>query len=200
MILFDKLRPYTLYLASQSPRRKQILQEAGFVFSLLSTDEVEEKYPSGLSPVDVAVFLSSLKTTVLPVLQRNELVITADTIVVCDGDIMGKPASLDEAALFLHRLSDHTHQVITGVTLTASSRQCSFHAISEVHFAPLTEEEIDYYLQHYAPLDKAGAYGIQEFIGMIGITHINGSFYNVMGLPVSLLYHEMEKFINDILA
>ncbi len=195
MLLFDNISSYKLYLASGSPRRKQILEEAGFLFEMMQTKGVEETIPQGMAPVDVAVYLSELKAKVLPRLSKKDIVITADTIVVLNGKIIGKPLSDEHAKKMLKSLSGQTHQVITGVTLTSRSKQVSFYASSDVTFTDLSDDEIAYYVNQHKPLDKAGAYGIQEFIGMIGVTGMNGSFYNVMGLPVALVYKKIRDFI-----
>jgi len=177
-----------LYLVSKSPRRKQLLQEMGFSFKVLPTN-VEEVYPEHLTPVQIAEYLSRLKLTPINFSEysENELFISCDTIVVLDGMILGKPKTAAEAATMLRQLSGKTHQVISGLTVASKGKSITKHSITEVTFKPLSEEEIQYYIKHYKPFDKAGAYGIQEWIGLIGVTSIRGCFYNVMGLPTQLL-------------
>lgn len=188
------LPEYNIILASKSPRRQQLLQTLGLSFTV-KTKEVEELYPDELSNVEVPVYLAQLKATPFQSeLKTNDLLITADTI-VCLGDvILGKPADYDEAFQMLRSLSHRTHEVITGVCLTSKYKQLTFHATSHVEFKVLTKAEIDYYIRTFKPFDKAGAYGIQEWIGAIGITHIEGSFYNVMGLPIQKLYDKIQTF------
>lgn len=182
---------YNYILASKSPRRQELLHLMGIEFSV-KVKEVEEKFPEGLSKYEIPEFLARLKSSpFLPELQKNDLLITADTIVYLDGEVLGKPGNPKEAENMLQKLSGKEHQVISGVCLTSCSKQTSFHAETNVQFKQLTEEEIQFYIKTYKPFDKAGAYGIQEWIGFIGITHIEGSFYNVMGLPVQQLYEEI---------
>lgn len=185
---------FNYILASKSPRRQEILRMLGMEFSV-KTKEVEEKFPDGMSKNEIPEFLARLKAEpFLPELQKNDLLITADTIVYLDGEVLGKPASKAEATKMLQKLSGKEHQVISGVCLSSFNKQLAFHAETNVRFKNLSEEEIQFYIQTYKPFDKAGAYGIQEWIGFIGITHIEGSFYNVMGLPVQQLYQEILKF------
>ena len=177
-----------LYLVSKSPRRKQLLKGMGFSFKVLPTN-VEETYPEHLTPVQIAEYLSRLKLTPINFSKysENELFISCDTIVVLNGMILGKPKTAAEAATMLRQLSSKTHQVISGLTVASKGKSITKHSITEVTFKPLSEEEIQYYIKHYKPFDKAGAYGIQEWIGLIGVTSIRGCFYNVMGLPTQLL-------------
>ncbi len=185
---------YNFILASKSPRRQQLLKSLDIDFSV-QTREVEENYPDHLSREEVPVYLAKLKAAAFKTeLKENDLLITADTV-VCLGDrVLGKPAGYNEAFSMLSDLSGKNHQVITGVCLTSRSKQNSFYSVSEVTFKALTKEEIDYYILNYKPYDKAGAYGIQEWLGTIGINHIEGSFYNVMGLPIQKLYEMIKKF------
>lgn len=185
---------YNYILASKSPRRQQLLQGLGIDFEV-RLKEVDETYPVDMPPEDIPVFLAELKSRAfIEGMQPDDLIITADTIVSLEGGIIGKPNDYDDAKKLLRALSGKEHQVISGVCLTSVRKQKSFNAITNVQFKELSESEIDYYIQSFMPLDKAGAYGIQEWIGYIGITHIEGSFYNVMGLPVQRLYEEIMLF------
>jgi len=185
---------YNYILASKSPRRNQLLQSLGITFQLV-IKEVEENYPENLTKEEIPVFLAELKAKpFLTDLGENDLIITADTIVWFNGEVLGKPNDKADAKKMLRQLSGNEHQVISGVCLTSKFKQKSFHSISNVQFKFLTDSEIDYYISEFKPFDKAGAYGIQEWIGTIGITHIEGSFYNVMGLPIQKLYEEIQKF------
>lgn len=189
MKALGNISDYRVVLASGSPRRRELLAMLGVEFEVSPIKGLEETYPSTLPAEEVAVFLSRLKAeAVLPTLSDNELVITADTVVICDGDVLGKPHDEAEARAMLRRLSGRTHTVVTGVSVTTSKGIITRSASTEVEFAPLREEEIDEYVECYRPLDKAGAYGIQEWIGAAGIKGIRGSFYNVMGLPLHVLY------------
>ncbi len=184
----------SIILASKSPRRQQLLKELGIQFTVKSFD-VEETYPGNLSKTEIPVFLAELKAKpFLVALKENELVISADTIVCLENEVLGKPADVDEATEILQKLSGKKHEVITGVSLLSKHKKTSFYAITDVYFKELTPDEINFYIENYQPFDKAGAYGIQEWIGYIGINHIEGSFYNVMGLPVQRLYEEVQKF------
>ena len=186
--------PYSYILASKSPRRQELLLSLGIEFQVL-VKEVGEYYPAHLSKEEIPVFLAGLKAkTLLSDLKDGDLLITADTIVWLNGTVLGKPKDKPEAIAMLKKLSGNEHQVVTGVCLSSTKKQSSFYSVSNVRFKPLTEGEIDYYVSNYKPYDKAGAYGIQEWIGFVGITHIEGSFYNVMGLPVQQLYEEIIAF------
>lgn len=183
-----------LLLGSQSPRRKELLGGLGCEFECRTAD-TEEIYPDSLQGEEIPIYLSRLKADALRhTLQEDELLITADTIVWHKGEVLGKPHDAEDAKRMLRSLSGETHKVITGVTLTTHSKQDSFSSMTEVRFSQLSEEEISYYVEHFMPLDKAGAYGIQEWIGHIGVEHINGSYFNVMGLPVQRLYQELKKW------
>ena len=196
MLLHDKLKTWHLILASQSPRRRQLLAEAGLDYALAPKFDCDEVYPAELPAEQVAEYLSRLKSEAYPdALGANDILLTADTVVVAGGRILGKPASEQEAVEMIRSLSDKEHEVITGVTLRSAERVRSFSSHSKVRFRALTDEEIEYYVKTYAPMDKAGAYGIQEWIGYVGIEGIEGSFFNVMGLPVQRLYCEGESFI-----
>ena len=196
MLLHDKLKPYRLILASQSPRRRQLLSDAGIEFELTPRFECEETFPEDMPATEVAEYLSSLKSEAYPEsLGANDILLTADTVVIACGRILGKPADRAEAIEMITMLSGCDHEVVTGVTLRSAEKEKRFSVSSKVHFRALTQEEIEYYVDIYKPFDKAGSYGIQEWIGYVGIEGIEGSFYNVMGLPVQRLYCELNDFI-----
>jgi len=186
---------YKIILASNSPRRKELLAGLDVDFEVRVVKGIDESYPEDLPTRDIAEFISKKKSTAYQKLMAdNELVITADTIVVLDHEVMGKPKDEADACRMLHELSGKTHQVITGVTLTTTQRQMSFSVETDVTFKRLTDDEIQYYVDHYKPYDKAGAYGIQEWIGYIGVTALKGSYFNVMGLPVQRIYEALKQF------
>lgn len=186
---------YHIILASNSPRRRELLSGLGLDYEVRTLPGIDESYPDTLQGEEIPVYISSKKASAyLDALKDNELLITADTIVWLDGRVLGKPADEDEARHMLRSLSGKTHQVITGVTLATTTFQKSFASVSQVTFASLTEEEINYYVTHYHPMDKAGSYGVQEWIGFIGVERIEGSYFNVMGLPVQRLYRELKRF------
>ena len=188
------LPDYNYILASKSPRRQELLHSLGINFEVI-IKEIDESYPDNLTKEEIPVFLAELKSkSLITKLKENDLLITADTIVWLNGEVLGKPENKQEAIKILQKLSANEHQVITGVCLTSIHKQKSFFSISNVRFKELSLSEIEYYVSEYNPLDKAGAYGIQEWIGYIGITHIEGSFFNVMGLPVQQLYTEIQNF------
>lgn len=193
--LLEKLKPYKIFLASKSPRRKQLLAGMGINFETISKD-TEEDFDDTLNPEEIARMLSQKKSEAFAEneLPSNYLLITADTIVVLEQTIINKASDDQEAAKMLQLLSGKTHQVITGITLRSREKTLSFSEQSEVVFDTLSQEDIARYIQHYQPFDKAGAYGIQEWIGYIGIKKINGSFYNVMGLPTHRLYETLKQF------
>ena len=196
MLLHDKLKPYRLILASQSPRRRQLLADAGIEFVLAPRFECEESFPNTMPAAEVAEYLSSLKSEAYPEpLGTNDILLTADTVVIACNRILGKPADRAEAIEMITMLSGRDHEVVTGVTLRSAERVKSFSVVSKVRFRALLQEEIEYYVDTYRPYDKAGSYGIQEWIGYVGIEGIEGSFYNVMGLPVQRLYSELNDFI-----
>lgn len=186
---------HRIILASNSPRRKELLAGIGIDFEVRVLQGIDESYPADLPIQDTAEYISRKKAAAYrEQLANDELVITADTIVVLDDEVMGKPADEQEASSMLHKLSGRTHQVITGVTLTTKERQQSFSVLTDVTFKQLSDEEIDYYITHYHPMDKAGAYGIQEWIGYIGVTGLSGSYFNVMGLPVQRIYEALKTY------
>ena len=192
--MLDNLKKYHIILASNSPRRRELLSGLGVDYEVRTLPGVDESYPDTLSGEDIPVYISREKAAAyLPSIAPDELIITADTIVWLDGRGLGKPADEADACRMLRELSGRTHQVITGVTLSTAAFQKSFAVTSEVEFAPLTEEEITYYVDHYRPLDKAGAYGVQEWIGFIGVRRLSGSYFNVMGLPIQRLYQELKE-------
>lgn len=191
--MLENLAKYNIILASGSPRRKELLRGIGLNFRVELIKDIEESYPSYLPVEEIPVYLSKLKAHAYHA-NANDLIITADTVVILDGKVIGKPADASEARLMLSALSWKVHKVVTGVTISTVDRKVSFSCASEVEFAPLTDEEIDYYITHYHPFDKAGSYGIQEWIGYVGIKGIHGSFYNVMGLPVQRLYAVLKTF------
>ncbi|WP_106625509.1 Maf-like protein [Bacteroides sp. Marseille-P3684] len=192
--MLDNLKKYHIILASNSPRRRELLSGLGVDYEVRTLPGVDESYPDTLSGEDIPVYISREKAAAyLPSIASDELIITADTIVWLDGRVLGKPADEADACRMLRELSGRTHRVITGVTLSTAAFQKSFAVTSEVEFAPLTEEEITYYVDHYRPLDKAGAYGVQEWIGFIGVRRLSGSYFNVMGLPIQRLYQELKE-------
>jgi len=182
------LKKNKIFLVSKSPRRKQLLEEMGINFEILHTD-VDEVYPNHLLPTEIAEYLSRLKLNLINFSKYSEsdVFISCDTIVVLDNMILGKPETEAKAITMLQQLSGKTHQVISGLTVSTQKKTVTKHSITDVSFKKLTEQEILYYVAHYKPFDKAGGYGIQEWIGLIGVTSIKGCFYNVMGLPTQLL-------------
>lgn len=192
--MLENLDKYSIILASKSPRRKQLLQELGVKFKVVIKN-VNEIFP-GRMPVDeVPEYLAKIKAEpFINEIDTNTLVITSDTIVCVGGQILGKPANYSEAFAMLKQLSGRAHQVMTGVHLMSRNKSVSFTAITTVFFKSLSNNEIDYYLINYSPYDKAGAYGIQEWIGHIAVERIEGSYFNVMGLPIQHLYEELKKF------
>ncbi len=197
MLLQDRLKNYRLILASASPRRRELLAACDLDFVLAERFECEEHYPAELEADRVAEYLSQLKSNAYPhPLVEGDILLTADTVVIAGSEILGKPKDKADAERMLKWLSGATHKVVTGVTLRTTAQSISFSAESLVTFRTLTEEEICYYTERYRPLDKAGAYGIQEWIGYVAIERIEGSFYNVMGLPVQRLYVELQRLLS----
>ena len=191
--MLENLKKYDVVLGSNSPRRRELLNDMGVTFRVEAIKGIDETYPANLPVEEIPVYLSRIKALGHP-LKDNELLITADTVVVLDETVLGKPEGEADAHRMLRALSGRAHRVISGVCVTTKDRSESFADTSIVHFAELSDEEIDYYIQYYRPLDKAGAYGIQEWIGNIGISGINGDFYNVMGLPTRKLYQVLKSF------
>lgn len=188
------IKDYRIILGSNSPRRKELLAGLDLPFEVKVIPGLEEHYPEELPPEEIPVFLARQKAAAYLPLPEGTLLVTADTIVWNRGEVTGKPKDRQDAIRMLSSLAGHEHHVITGVCLTTQERQKSFSSVSAVRFAPLSEEEITYYVDKYKPFDKAGAYGIQEWIGYVAVEGIEGSFYNVMGLPVQRLYRELESF------
>jgi len=184
-----------IILASSSPRRQYLLKELGLDFEICTTN-VKEDYPAGLNPGDVALYLAEMKAASFDTarMHQNSILITADTIVVLGNEILGKPAGHDEAVTMLRKLSGRKHDVITAICLKSKKKSRTFRVLSSVYFKELELEEIEYYISNFRPFDKAGGYGIQEWIGYIGISKIEGSFFNIMGLPVKELYEELLNF------
>lgn len=184
-----------IVLGSQSPRRSQLLEQLGFDFEI-RTQDADEVFPEAMHPEDVPAFLSRMKARVLePNLQDNELLITADTVVIINDEVIGKPKDAEDAFEMISNLSNSMHKVVTGVTIMDKENFVSFSETTYVIFRRLSEADIKHYLHEYKPFDKAGGYGIQDWIGMIGVEKIDGCYYNVMGLPTSRLYTELLEFV-----
>ena len=200
-MLLNKLKDFNVVLASNSPRRKELLADLGINFEVRTIKGIDESYPAQLPVLDIAQYISRKKALVY---QRDmspqDIIITADTVVILGDEVLGKPPSCEEACAMLRQLSGKTHKVVTGVTIVMQGHTSSFSAVTDVEFAPLDDQVINYYVDHYRPLDKAGAYGIQEWIGCVGVRHINGSFYNVMGLPLHRLYTELDRLLDKQLG
>ena len=196
-MLSEELKGFTVYLASKSPRRKQLLDGLDLKYKFIDID-VEEVWPEGTELLQIPEYLARLKSQAAAAsIKDNEIVITADTAVFLEGEILGKPNSKDEAIQMLQKLSANVHKVITGVCLASNQKIVSFSDLTEVHFNELKAAEINYYVDHYQPYDKAGSYGAQDWIGYIGIERLIGSYYNVMGLPVRKLYRELINFVKN---
>lgn len=189
------LEQYHIILGSQSPRRQELLKGLDIDFEVYTIPNIEEHYPSTLQAEAIPQYLACQKADAyINLIQANTLLITADTIVWLDNQVFGKPTDKADAKRMLQALSGRTHQVITGVCISTKERKECFSATSYVTFAVLADDEIDYYLEKYQPMDKAGSYGVQEWIGYIGVEHIEGSYYNVMGLPIQRLYQMLKTF------
>ena len=190
-----KTMNHKIILASNSPRRKELLKGLDIDFEVRIIPDINESYPPETAPEDIPSYIARKKADAYKAtIKDDELIITADTVVVLDGDILEKPADKSDAIQMIKRLSGRKHQVITAVVLTTTEKCKEFAVMSTVDFAELSDDEIEYYVERYKPFDKAGSYGIQEWIGYIGVKGIEGSFYNVMGLPVQRLYHELKSF------
>lgn len=183
-----------LLLASGSPRRRELLDSLGIKVEHAQLHDVDESYPADMSPMKVPEYLSRLKSQAYrSELAGDEVLVTADTVVVLDGKVLGKPVDEVEAKAMLRSLSGRVHQVVTGVTLATSSSSVTFSEVTDVEFDTLSDSEIDYYVANFKPFDKAGAYGIQEWIGYVGVKGIRGDYYNVMGLPVNSLCRHLKS-------
>ncbi|MBE6307031.1 MAG: septum formation protein Maf [Bacteroidaceae bacterium] len=192
--MLENLSHYDILLASNSPRRRELLAGLGIQYQVVSLPEIDETYPPSLQGSEIPQFISRQKADAYKsMMTPRTLLITADTIVWLNGKVYGKPTDDNDARKMLRELSGNTHIVITGVTITTTNFQRVFAVESEVTFDNLSDEEIDYYVENYKPLDKAGAYGIQEWIGYIGVTGLKGSYFNVMGLPIQRLYNELKQ-------
>lgn len=188
-------KDYHIILASNSPRRKELLRGLDIAFDVRVQPDIAETYPESAAPADVAGYISLEKANAYKdTITEHELIITADTVVIVGNEILGKPANDDEAKEMLRKISGRKHQVVTGVCLTTTEKQHCFSVSTDVTFKNLTEKEIEYYVETYSPLDKAGAYGIQEWIGYVGVTALEGSYFNVMGLPVQRIWEELNNF------
>ena len=189
--------PYKIILASNSPRRKELLAGLDVDFEVRIIKGIDESYPITLPTTEIAEYIAQKKAAAYrETMAADELIITADTIVVLNDEVLGKPKDAVDAHRMLHALSGKTHQVVTGVVLTTKGQQEHFSVVSNVTFKELTDDEINYYVETYKPMDKAGAYGIQEWIGYVGVTRLEGSYFNVMGLPVQRIYEALRRFAN----
>jgi nucleoside triphosphate pyrophosphatase len=194
-MLHNKLKDYNIILASKSPRRQYLIKELGIDYVVEDALDIKEDYPDELKAEQIAIYLAELKASYFKDrLADNDLVITADTIVWINNHILNKPKDHNDAVKMLQILSGNMHQVLTGVCLYSNKKKVVFHAKTNVYFNKLTEQEISFYIKNYSPFDKAGSYGIQEWIGYIGIESIEGSYFNVMGLPIQKLYQELMDF------
>ncbi len=192
--MLENLAKYKVVLASNSPRRKELLAGLGIKYEIRTMPDIQETYPDTLEREEIPLYIAKEKANAYKqTMQANELIITADTIVWLEGTVMGKPENAESACRMLRALSGKTHQVITGVCLTTKDFQKGFSTVTDVTFSELADEEIRYYVKRFQPMDKAGSYGIQEWIGFVGVESINGSYFNVMGLPIQRLYKELSK-------
>ena len=192
--MLDNLEKYKVILASGSPRRRELMAGLGVNYEVRILPDVDDSYPDTLQGEEIPLYIAKEKADAyIPMMQPDELIITADTIVWLDGKVLGKPRDREDALQMLRTMSGRTHKVFTGVCITTTDWQRSFTAQTEVRFATLSEDEIIYYVDNFKPMDKAGAYGVQEWIGFIGVENISGSYYNIMGLPVQKLYRELLK-------
>lgn len=196
MEILHQINQYRIILGSRSPRRRDLLKELGIQFEIAHINDQDENYPPDMKKEEIPVFLAQYKSNrFLKYLDPKTILITADTIVWIDNEVLGKPVDAGEAEKILNRLSGRAHQVLTGVCIKSGQKESVFCVCSDVYFRKLDQEEINYYITRYKPYDKAGAYGIQEWIGYVGIERIEGSYYNVMGLPTQRLFIELGKFI-----
>lgn len=193
--MLPNLKKYKIVLGSNSPRRRELLAGLDFDFEIQAIPDIDESYPEGLSAEEIPLYIARKKAEAYADrMSDDELLITADTIVWTFKQVLGKPTDREDAIAMLQTLSGHVHEVVTGVCITTKEKTVSFSASSAVSFAQLDTDEIIYYVDKYRPFDKAGSYGVQEWIGYVGVEAINGSFYNIMGLPVQRLYRELKKF------
>ncbi len=189
-----KITDYKIILASNSPRRKELLSGIDVDYTIKTLQNIDESYPDSLPKEEIAEFIARKKASAyLSDLKEDELLITADTVVLLDDTILGKPKDKADAKRMLKMLSGETHRVITGVCMTTRKKEVCFSATAFVTFGKLSDEEIEYYVEKYQPMDKAGAYGVQEWIGYVAVKHIEGSYFNVMGLPIYMVYQELVK-------
>lgn len=192
--MLENLQKYRIILGSGSPRRQELLKGLDIPFEVITSD-ADESYPDDMNGVRIPMYLAEVKANALQnIMTDNTLLITADTIVLLDGKVLGKPEDKDDACRMLQTLSGKTHQVITGVCISSKTHKRVFHVATEVRFTHLNQTEIEYYLEKYRPYDKAGSYGVQEWIGYIAVEQISGSYYNVMGLPIQRLYSELKRW------
>ena len=193
--MLDNLKKYNVVLASNSPRRKELLQRLGVPFKVRTLFGIDESYPDTLRGEDIVRYISRNKANAYrSSMGPDELLITADTIVYLQGEVMGKPHDADDARRMLRALAGQVHQVITGVTIITANDMENFAVTSQVKFSDLSDDEINYYVDRYLPLDKAGAYGIQEWIGLVAVEELRGSYFNVVGLPIQRLYQALKRF------
>ena len=193
--MLDNLKKYNVVLASNSPRRKELLQRLGIPFKVRTLFGIDESYPDTLRGDDIVRYISRNKANAYrSSMGPDELLITADTIVYLQGEVMGKPHDADDARRMLRALAGQVHQVITGVTIITANDMENFAVTSHVKFSDLSDDEINYYVDRYLPLDKAGAYGIQEWIGLVAVEELRGSYFNVVGLPIQRLYQALKRF------
>ena len=194
--LNDLLQKYHILLGSKSPRRRELLNQLRIPFTVVTIGGLEETYPDTLRKEEIPQFLANQKADAyLDSMHDNDMVITADTLVILDDKVLGKPKDMPQAIAMLMELSGKVHKVVSGVCISTKMKRVSFSSVTEVRFSNITEEEARYYVENFLPLDKAGAYGIQEWIGCVAVEWIEGSYYNVMGLPVNQLYRELKSFI-----
>lgn len=194
--MLENIRKYNILLGSKSPRRRGLLNQLRIPFTVVTIGGLEETYPDTLRKEEIPQFLANQKADAyLDSMHDNDMVITADTLVILDDKVLGKPKDMPQAIAMLMELSGKVHKVVSGVCISTKMKRVSFSSVTEVRFSNITEEEARYYVENFLPLDKAGAYGIQEWIGCVAVEWIEGSYYNVMGLPVNQLYRELKSFI-----
>lgn len=193
--MFNNLSKYNIVLASNSPRRRELLGQLGIEYSVKTLDGIDESYPESLQNAEVAEYIANKKAEAyLQTIDEKDLIITADTIVCVEDEILGKPKDADDARRMLRKLSGREHEVVTGVVVATKERKEAFSVTTLVKFANLSDEIIEHYVENFKPFDKAGAYGIQEWIGFVGVESISGSFFNVIGLPVQRLFQVLTTF------